>query len=188
MSRTLLDNRNNEGEQILSSGTADVMRHMMETVTSASYGTGYNYKVSGFDTFAKTGTTDDNKDKWMVGGTPYYVAAVWYGYDTPKTIYTSGNPAGTIYKTVMDRVHSGLDSKEFEDGDEVVMKYYCTRTGKLASSSCGSTAAGWFKKDDLPSYCSGHYSNDDDDDTSEETTTKGLVDGIISAIDEQLGQ
>lgn len=186
--KVILDNRNNEGEQILSSGTADVMRHMMETVTSASYGTGYNYKVSGFDTFAKTGTTDDNKDKWMVGGTPYYVAAVWYGYDTPKTIYTSGNPAGTIYKTVMDRVHSGLDSKEFEDGDEVVMKYYCTRTGKLASSSCGSTAAGWFKKDDLPSYCSGHYSNDDDDDTSEETTTKGLVDGIISAIDEQLGQ
>ena len=187
--KVILDNRNNESEQIISSGTADVMRHMMETVTTASYGTGYHYKVSGFDTFAKTGTTDDNKDKWMVGGTPYYVAAVWYGYDTPKTIYTSGNPAGTIYKTVMDKVHSDLDAKDFEDGDEVVKKYYCTHTGKLASSSCSSTAAGWFKKDDLPGYCSGHYASNTrgDDDDSEESTTKSLVGGIISAIDEQLG-
>ena len=165
LGEVILDNRDNTGEQIISPETAEVMRHMMETVTTASYGTGYNYKTKGFDNFAKTGTTDNNYDKWMVGGTPYYVAAVWYGYDIPKTIHTSGNPAGTIYKTVMDEVHEGLAEKEFEDNSELVKKYYCTSTGKLASSNCSSRAAGWYIEEHLPSYCSGHYSTNSDNDS-----------------------
>lgn len=152
----ILDNRNPKSEQILSPETAEIMRHMMETVTTASYGTGYKYKVKGFTNYAKTGTTDNNYDKWMVGGTPYYVAAVWYGYDIPKSINTSGNPAGTIYKTVMDKIHAGLADKEFVDVSDAVKRYYCTSTGKLASSSCAK-AVGWFNEKDLPSYCSGHY-------------------------------
>ena len=31
----------------------------------------------------KTGTASDEKDLWFVGGTPYYVTAVWWGYDAP---------------------------------------------------------------------------------------------------------
>ena len=167
----ILDHRNPVGEQIMSSDTADVMNHMMQTVTTQSYGTGYNYKVSGFTNYAKTGTTDNNYDKWMVGGTPYYVAATWYGYDIPKTIYTSGNPAGAIYKTVMDKVHKGLDrDKEFEYTGNAVRRSYCTRTGKLASSSCYSTAVGWFTEDNLPGYCSGHYYEKSSDDEDEKTT------------------
>lgn len=170
----ILDNRNNSGEQIISPETADIMRHMMYTVTTQSYGTGYNYKTSGFENYAKTGTTDNNYDKWMVGGTPYYVAGTWYGYDIPKTIHTSGNPAGTIYKTVMDEIHEDLAEKEFEDSSDIVKRYYCTQTGKLASSNCSSKAAGWYSEGNLPSYCSGHYSdepvdNPDSGDPSEDT-------------------
>lgn len=177
----ILDNRNPKGEQIMTTDTADVMRHLLETVTTSTYGTGYNYKVRGFDNYAKTGTTDDNYDKWMVGGTPYYVAAVWYGYDTPKTIYTSGNPAGTIYKTVMDKVHEDLADKEFEDTGNAVRRYYCTYTGKLASSSCGSTAVGWFTEDNLPSYCSGHYYEKEDDDDSKKSDSKETTTAAVEA-------
>ncbi len=181
----ILDNRNNKGEQIISSATADVMRHMMETVTTSSYGTGYSYKVRGFDNYAKTGTTDNNNDKWMVGGTPYYIAAVWYGYDIPKSINTSGNPAGTIYKTVMDKIHEGLADKEFEDTSNAVKRYYCTSTGKLASSSCGSTAAGWYLEENLPSYCYGNHgssSSEDDDTTSSSRENGGIVSDSISML------
>lgn len=179
--KVLVDNRNNKGEQVISTGTAEVMRHMLMTVTTSSYGTGGSYKVDGFQTFAKTGTTDDNYDKWFVGGTPYYVAAVWYGYDIPEAIYASGNPAGRVYKTVFDRIHENLEDKDFEDLDGAVEEYYCTETGKLASSSCYSTAAGWYKKDNLPEYCSGHYSSgssydddgDDDNNDSHSTNTGG---------------
>jgi len=175
----IIDHRNPKGEQIMSPDTADVMNHLLQLVTTRSDGTGYNYKVSGFTNYAKTGTTDDNYDKWMVGGTPYYVAATWYGYDIPKTIYTSANPAGRIYKTVMDKVHSGLDrDKEFEYTGNAVQKYYCTATGKLASSSCYSTALGWFTEDNIPGYCSGHYyvkSDDDEKEDSDSSATTAAV-------------
>ena len=170
--KVLIDNRNNKGEQVISTGTAEVMRHLLMTVTTSSYGTGSSYKFSGFETYAKTGTTDDNHDKWFVGGTPYYVAAVWYGYDIPEYINTWGNPAGAVYKTVFDLIHEDLPDKEFEDLDDAVEKYYCTDTGKLASSSCYSTAVGWYKKDNLPEYCSGHYSPSSSDDEEEEKPTK----------------
>ncbi|MCQ2483781.1 MAG: penicillin-binding protein [Clostridia bacterium] len=178
----ILDNRNPKGEQIMSAETADVMRHMLETVTSQSIGTGYDYKTRGFTNYAKTGTTDNNYDKWMVGGTPYYVAATWYGYDMPKTIVTSANPAGRIYKTVMDKVHKNLDNdKEFEDTGNVVKRYYCTHTGKLASSSCYSTAVGWYNADDLPGYCRGHYysssKSDDDDKKSDSSSNSNSTGG-----------
>ena len=65
--------------------------------------------------------------------------------------------------------------KEFEDLDDAVEKYYCTDTGKLASSSCYSTAVGWYKKDNLPEYCSGHYSPSSSDDEEEEKPTKAVT-------------
>lgn len=165
--KILIDNRNNKGEQVISTGTAEVMRHLLMTVTTS--GTGASYKVSGFETYAKTGTTDDNNDKWFCGGTPYYVGAVWYGYDIPEHIYTWGNPAGAVYKTVFDAIHKNLESKSFENLDAAVQMRYCTETGKLASSSCYSTAVGWYKKDNLPAYCTGHYytnTKDDDDENN----------------------
>lgn len=152
----ILDNTSNEGDQIFSPETAEIMREMMKTVITSSVGTGRGYGVDGFETFAKTGTTDDYKDRWFAAGTPYYFASVWYGYDQPKTINASGNPAGKIFKAVMDRVHEDLADKEFEITSKIVKKYYCPSCGKLSSYSTGSSYAGWYKEDNLPGYCSGH--------------------------------
>ncbi len=166
----LLDNTSNSGEQIFSAATAEIMREMMKTVITSSIGTGRGHGVKGFETFAKTGTTDDYKDRWFAGGTPYYFATVWYGYDQPKAINASGNPAGDIYKTVMDRVHKNLAEKKFEFTSDIVKKYYCSSCGKLASSSTVSSMAGWYKPDNLPGYCGGHASTPSTEDT---TTSQG---------------
>lgn len=145
---------NPEGEQIISPESAYVMNELMRTVVTSSYGTGRNYGVKGFTTYMKTGTTTDNFDKWCCAGTPYYVAAVWFGYDYNKEIKASGNPAGLIYKTVMDRVHKGLAVKTFEQyTDQVVQKAYCTSSGLLAGSGCTSKAMGWYKLSNLPGVC-----------------------------------
>ncbi len=163
----ILDNTSNEGERIFSAETAEIMREMMKTVITSSVGTGRGYGVDGFETFAKTGTTDDYKDRWFAAGTPYYFASVWYGYDQPKTINASGNPAGKIYKEVMNRVHNDLADKEFEITSNIVKKYFCPSCGKLSSYSTGSSYSGWYKEDNLPGYCSGHASSK----PSEEKTT-----------------
>lgn len=141
-------------EQAISPETAYVMNEMMQTVIYGSMGTGRGYGVSGFKTFAKSGTTTNNNDRWMCAGTPYYVASVWFGYDYNKAIVASGNPAGLIYKTVMDRVHKNLASKSFEQyTDDVVKRSYCTVTGLLAGDNCYSKASGWYKKSNLPATC-----------------------------------
>ena len=57
----------------------------------------------------KTGTTDDKKDVYFVGYTPYFTAAVWIGADNPVELnYTSAIPA-TLWKNVMNRIKYSLN-------------------------------------------------------------------------------
>lgn len=157
-SKVLLQHAESEGDQIISPDSADIMNELLQTVVTDSAGqaTARNYGLKNSVLFAKTGTTTEDKDRWFVGGTPYYVAAVWFGCDTPKQIssYVSGNPAGAIFDAVMNLVHKGLESKEFEKFSPIVEQHaYCTATGLLASDSCPSKATGWYSKENLPGYC-----------------------------------
>lgn len=157
-SKVLLQHTENEGEQIISPDTADIMNELLQTVVTDSAGqaTGRNYGLKNSVLFAKTGTTTEDKDRWFVGGTPYYVAAVWFGCDQPKQIsnYVTGNPAGQIFDEVMNRIHKGLESKGFEKFSPIVEQHaYCVETGLLASDSCPNKAMGWYSKENLPAYC-----------------------------------
>ncbi len=145
---------NDSGEKIMKDGTADVMNKLLQTVTTSYNGTGRNYRVTGFDMFAKTGTTSDEKDRWFIGGTPYYVCTVWMGYaEHAEELNFSTNYCGQLYQTVMNKIHQNLPAKSFDFGDNIEKRSYCTRTGLLASSSCGSVSTGWYRSDALPSTC-----------------------------------
>lgn len=151
---TILQNNNVEGEQVISAETSYVMNQMLQTVFYGSMGTARGYSVKGFTTFGKTGTTTSNNDRWCVGGTPYYISAVWFGYDYNKEIKASGNPAGLIFQTVMNRVHNNLADKSFEKyTNKVAKKTYCMETGLLAGDKCTKVASGWYKTSNIPSTC-----------------------------------
>lgn len=107
----------------------------------------------------KTGSTNSNNDRYFVGYTPYYTAAVWVGYDTPTRIVASGNPAATLWKTFMSKVHAGLPNKDFEvSSADMVSVTVCTQTGLLASDGCPSQTVK-VAKDYAPSLsCDGHIS------------------------------
>ena len=108
-------------QQAIKKETASTMLSMLTTAVTQSYGTAYGSQIYDkndrrLQTFAKTGTTSDNCDKWYCGGTPYYVASVWYGYDYRADLHTgSTNPAKTIFKYVFDIIHEDLDSRSFSD-------------------------------------------------------------------------
>ncbi len=162
-------------ERAISEGTAGVMNKILQTVMQN--GTGSQFRLNSIQTFGKTGTTTDNKDRWFIGGTPDYVAGVWYGYDYPKQIvyYKSSNPCGTIWNSLMKKIYTSdnaPEKKEFDTPDTLVQKSYCTSTGQLAGSGC-SKATGWFDSENLPSYCSGgHYYEYEEENSKSEKTTK----------------
>lgn len=63
----------------------------------------------------KTGTTNDSKDGWFCGVTPYYSVAVWIGYDTPReleSLYGASYPA-SVWKDVMLYLTDGLAPVDF---------------------------------------------------------------------------
>lgn len=157
-SKVLLQHEESAGEQIISPETADIMNELLQTVVTDAAGqaTARNYGLKNSVLFAKTGTTTEDKDRWFVGGTPYYVAAVWFGCDEPKQIsnYVTGIPSGAIFDAVMNAVHKGLESKSFTKFSPIVEQHaYCTATGLLASDSCPSKAMGWYSKENLPGHC-----------------------------------
>ena len=147
--------------QALTPQTATIMNQLLQNVLYSSVGTasGRYPTTGGMRSFGKTGTTTDEKDLWFVGGTPYYVTAVWWGYDSPYDMTnTLGSQAKTricveAWRALMNQVQEGYAYKEFPMADGVVQRSYCTQSGLLATSSCPSTATGYYKADDLPATC-----------------------------------
>ncbi|MCI8497570.1 MAG: penicillin-binding protein [Clostridiales bacterium] len=155
----LLEN-NPVGRQVLGEDTAYVMNRLMTRVMTPG-GTGYlgNFR-SDLTIFAKTGTSGDDATStnvWFAGGTPYYVAVSWYGYDNPKHLakYMTGG-ARDGWKKVMEQIHQGMPGADFEGCDDVVARTYCEDTGLLASGSCTRRAYGYYKRSNIPPSCSGH--------------------------------
>ena len=90
-----------ETHQAVKKETAAMMNELLKNVVTSGTATGAS--ISGIQVAGKTGTTDDNKDRWFVGYTADYVAGVWYGFDEPRSMgYLGSNPAITAWKRVME--------------------------------------------------------------------------------------
>ncbi len=107
----ILDNTEVKYEQAIKEKTASIMLDLLTSVTTKPYGTAYGSGVSGLQTFAKTGTTTDNCDKWICAGTPYYVCSIWYGYDYRSNLGGTSQQVRMILKSVFNEIHKGLSTK-----------------------------------------------------------------------------
>ena len=85
----------------------DCMKGVLISGTGRAYRPSYKYVA------AKTGTTNDSKDVWICGCSPYYSMAVWVGEDTP--VAQSGIRAqGYIFQSMMNYLHQNLNVIDFE--------------------------------------------------------------------------
>lgn len=95
--RTVLDVRDKNGalleqadapnpRQVISEQVARQMTSIMSDNEARSYifGAQNNLVLPGRPSAGKTGTTNDNKDAWMVGYTPTLVTAVWVGNNSSQ--------------------------------------------------------------------------------------------------------
>ena len=169
----LLDNVP-EKHTAMKDSTAWLLTSAMEDVVSKGTGTPAQISNYGIAEAGKTGTTDDYKDLWFVGYTPYYTAGIWFGYDDSTLMrYRLGynyNAHKVLWKNIMNEVLEGYEDRDFVMPSDVEKLRVCSTTGLLASYGCPTTTE-YFAKDTAPTeYCSRHsyryYQNDDDDDSS----------------------
>lgn len=130
----------------VSESSAYSMTAMMMNVVSQTGGTGTRVTLDdAFDieVAGKTGSTNDDRDRYFVAFTPEYVGAVWFGYDNNKSLSGfTGNPALSLWDRVFtiiyqDKVDSGETyQQEFDVPTGMVKVQYCAISGKLATDAC----------------------------------------------------
>ena len=158
----VLLNNDSAGYVVLKESTVYYINELLENVVSP-YGTGKSAQLEGMTVAGKTGTTSSNNDKWFVGYTPYYTAAVWVGYDEMERIQSNSYLAADMWKQVMGPLHEGLEDKDFVMPEDLVEQKYCKDSGMLATEWCeadprGSrVTGGTFVNGDQPTqYCTVH--------------------------------
>lgn len=129
--------------RVLSPQNAFILQKIMTSTVVGAEGTGGYCRVRGFETAVKTGTSNDEHDKWMCGFTPKYTAAAWFGYDKEEKLRWYGiNPAGLIWSGVMRAIHEGLKGEDFKRPDGIVEVAVCRDSGKRPSKLCSKDQRG----------------------------------------------
>ena len=89
----------------------------------------------------KTGTTQNWSDAWAIGFSPYYTAAVWFGYDKGGQSLgldnTGATLAGPPWANFMQAIHEDMPYKDFirpETGLTSVS--VCSKSGMLPTPYC----------------------------------------------------
>ncbi|NLM19963.1 MAG: hypothetical protein GX217_08120 [Clostridiaceae bacterium] len=132
----LLDNISPPQTAVYNPSSAYVLTKNLEKVAESSGAKPDNIHAAG-----KTGTSEDAIDVWFCGYTPYYTAAVWYGYDNingrkieiPEVDF---NNASDIWNACMTKIHFGLADKDFTRPVGITETLVCGDTGLLATENC----------------------------------------------------
>ena len=177
----IIDNRDRVPRQAYSSETATIMNRLlhynMETVTSTEH-TYANYAViPGWDIVGKTGTTDEDKDCWYCGLSPYAVMATWTGFDLPDTINDKTRSA-KFFNTVMTEYLKNRDAKEYKLSDNVFQATYNPITGLVVSTEViEGKYIGYYTDDNMPAFGEPYYEPETYDYSSHvESTSDAPVD------------
>ena len=132
-------------EIVISSQTASIMTKMMGEVVAT--GTASNLTLKNqVNCAGKTGTTQEDYDRWFIGYTPYYVGGVWFGYDLNQSLSEfRSNPAVALWDNVMTKLHAkyiddAIDGrgtlKTFNTAPGVITCTFCKDSGLLMTEAC----------------------------------------------------
>ena len=185
-SETILETTQKK-RKVFSKEVAYILKEILTQPVTGKNGTATYCAISGVDVAAKTGTTDENYDRWLCGFTPYYTAVTWYGFDQNETIeFNRKNPAGLLWANVMSRIHAGKKSAQFEKPSGIISATICAETGKKANTGCPNTYIENFLWNTVPGGCEKHIGKDiDTSNTINNVNNKvqEIVQGITQDID-----
>jgi len=94
---------------------------------------------------AKTGTSSDYRDAWLLGYTPRLVVAVWVGFDEPRSLgLASSSVALPVWARFVKEVTGGHIAGRFARPKEVVEAKIHPESGRLALSGCPERRSEFF--------------------------------------------
>lgn len=183
------------GEAVIREENAEIMTRMLSNVVTS--GTAKEITLDErVDCAGKTGSTQNNCDRWYIGYTPYFIGGVWYGYEYPKAM-SGNNRCIAVWDEVMTQLHAkylgeGEDGlRHFSSSPNVIKAEYCADSGGRMTEACRRDArgnrarTGYFVKGTEPSaYCTCHCLVEYDsvsggvvlgDCPSEQTTLVGMI-------------
>lgn len=138
-------------KKVYSEDTTYVLKKLLTQPVNGENGTAKSCKIDGFEVAAKTGTTNDNYDKWLCGFTKYYTAVTWFGYDANESIKEGADSmANQIWVNVMKNIHENLIHANFDKNKNVQEVTICKDSGKKASSRCKNTYIEYYRKGTVP--------------------------------------
>ncbi len=164
LGNVLLENTDADNIQAISADTASVVNKMMQSVVQR--GTGTAARLSNTTVAGKTGTSDADEAWTFVGCTPDLVAGTWIGSTVRDSAgkpvrlnsgryYSAAQIWGRAMPSILEELEDPV-TKDFTYSDDMVQRSYCTSSGKLATSRCGSTAVGYYRRGNVPGYCTSH--------------------------------
>ena len=145
-------------KRVYSREVAFIVQSLLKEPVEGSVGTAKYCKINNIDVAAKTGTTNNDYDRWLCGFTPYYTAATWFGFDINETInFNNKNPAGQIWSSVMKTIHTSLPGREFDVPSKIETAEICPITGLLATDICKNSYLEYYLSGTVPTeYCVDH--------------------------------
>ena len=132
----IIDNTQ-DSERILSERATNYMNYCLREVIRS--GTATYCNMSATMVCGKTGTSSGNQDRWFVGYTEYYTAAVWCGYKYGEEVRLQGNglnPAGRLWYSVMEPLHRGVSWKDCYNTNGMYWVSVCKDSGGAATEAC----------------------------------------------------
>ncbi|RPJ95848.1 penicillin-binding protein [Rummeliibacillus sp. TYF005] len=130
--------------------TTDMLRDVLKQGTGTTANSNLKFRA---DFAAKTGTSQEYKDVWLVGYNPDISLGVWMGYDQPKTLYQAngvyGQPSTRInllWARLMNAVYdtnpklATANGKTFTQPAGVVSQTFCGITGNVLTNACSGNA------------------------------------------------
>jgi len=126
----LLELTEEPGERVLREEVAFLITRILQGAVER--GTAKRAKIPGQDLAAKTGTSQDAADMWLVGYVPRLAAGLWIGFDQPRSLgshESAGRLGAPVWADFMRRVLPEVPAETVPIPEGVLAAHVNLRTG-----------------------------------------------------------
>ncbi len=121
----ILEERQVSPVRVLDTQTARLVTDVLSdnNARAPAFGFTNSLYIPGYDVAAKTGTTQENRDAWVMGYTPSIAVGVWVGNNRNQSMTAAGagiSAAGPLWNAFVRAYLAGAPSESFVRPDPVV--------------------------------------------------------------------